>query len=267
MDKILEFIEISKKVIPSTKDIFKETIMSLGFENRSELYIRENFELLLKESMNKGLELLNAAQIEAQKIFLTSLAKSRAKEFEEIAEKILSNALKEGSALEKLSMLIIQATTDFPPLQAFYTSMSNMRKSRAGSHFQRSVEYLLRRCDINSERGKKPLARADLVIPNHETFYKHPEKSILLELKHTMRERWKSATIEKFRTTHTVWIVTLDEKFGKETIEEIEDMGLFVYTPESFWKRHEEERSVRKLSELVGNIEGVIPTPKQRKLR
>jgi len=86
----------------------------------------------------------------------TELAKSRAKEFEEIAEKILSNALKEGSALEKLSMLIIQATTDFPPLQAFYTSMSNMRKSRAGEEKVDGLVADLQNAKVDVEYPDEP---------------------------------------------------------------------------------------------------------------
>lgn len=200
-EEVKELIrKISKKAIPSVESIFEKTVQELKIRDKGELYIRQHFEDLLKQIMARGLEILEVHQMTAQQEFLKALA-ADTKAFEDIADRIIQESLKgKGSATERLAKLVITAMTQLPPLTEFNISVGNMRKSRAGSMFQRAMVLLLAMCGIRSESGKKVTGRLDLVIPDLETFKKNRERCVLLELKGLhIRERWKTAEVEKHK--------------------------------------------------------------------
>lgn len=255
--------------IPTPEEIFIQVVHRLELERRTELYVRQNFESLLFDIMQVGLELLERYQLEAQRNVLRSLA-GNTKEFEGIAQRIITESIQgAGSATERLSRLVVEAMSELPPLIDFSTSVANTRRARAGSMFQRAVRYLLEKCGISSDSGKPETGRSDVIIPNIETYRRYPERSALLELKAmTIRERWERTDISQRKAKGPVWIVTLDAAFGEQTAKHIEELGLRIYCPERLAKgklRH--ITAVRPLSTLLDDITAIVaPTGSQTKL-
>lgn len=256
-----EIRNINATVIPSVETLFDTTVTDLHLPTQGEVYLREHFEEILSRIMKRGLELLEHYQMEAQRKFLEHISGSRT-EFEAVAEKLIRESFEgHGSFIQRLSKLMAETMSEMPPLTEFNSSISNMRKSRAGSMFTRAIHYLLERCGVPSEVGGKASGRLDLIIPNYASWQRRPENGVLLELKAMhIRERWKTAHVETHSKRGPVWIVTLDTDFGTETMEHIRDMGLHIYCPESMSRvKFRGESSVRALGDLVRDIESLIP--------
>ncbi len=256
-----EIRKINKDTIPSVEELFDQTVRDLGLEGRGQVYIREHFEDLLARIMKRGLELLERHQNEAQRKFLETMAGSHT-ELEAIAQRLINDVLRrQGLFMQRLSDLIEETMTEMPPLTEFNSSISNMRKSRAGSMFTRAIRYLLSRCDIPSEVGGKVTGRLDVIIPNYQSWSHRPENGVLLELKAMhIRERWKTAHVETHSKRGPVWIVTLDTSFGRETADNIRNMGLHIYCPAVMSReKFRGEAAVRPLNELIRDIESILP--------
>lgn len=258
--------EINDEVIPKVEHLFARAVEELGLDSRSEIQIRADVEGVLREIMARGLQLLDMYQAKAQQQFLRSLA-GDPKDLEAVAGRILAEALKGGvSFTEQLTKLISESLTQFPPLNDFITSTSNMRMSRAGSMFHRAVRYVLGRCSLDSEGGGADIGRVDVVIPDRKTRELHPERTVLLELKAMhIRERAKSAKAEMEASKGPVWVVTLDDEFKDKSLADLEKIGLRVYCPKAS-ERFPGRKGARPLNDLIPDIEGVVSVSRQRRL-
>ena len=213
-----------KEKIPEQRIIFQETLDQLKLEQIPDSRIKQSFENYLTDIVTKtGLRVCSAYESKAIEKFLKSAPSSL------------------GDCILYLRAAIISP-----------------RRARVGSLFQLALEYLLRRCDLPSQRAYR-IGRNDLVIPDMDTFQRRPEKAVLLQLKTTLRERWKSASLQRAIARHIVWLVTLDQNPGVESIQEMENMELPLYLPiQSYSALHGRFSKVRSLSSLPSDLEDVV---------
>lgn len=257
---------INHDVIPEVEQIFQQVTKELGLDDKGEVYIRAHVEDCLRSIMGRGLQLLESYQQKAQQRFLQAIA-GDPKEIESVAEGILHRALSGGGSFTaQLTTLISESLTQLAPLTAFITSTANMRMSRAGSMFHRSIRYLLQKCSLPSQGGGASIGRVDVVVPDRATRDRHPERTVLLELKAMhIRERAKSAKAEMEAARGPVWVVTLDDEFKSKALADLERLGLMVYCPNAS-TRFPDSRAARPLSDLVPDIEAVVGKGAQKRL-
>jgi hypothetical protein len=252
--------EVAKRKMPSQIEIFEETKGRLGLEGVTRIGVLERFEDYLKDMVRgTGFEVYIIYEETTLREFLKEVAVLRHDILLREAEELLGEIVRVGGqappekVVDFATAVAAQLMVEHIPYLG--KAISNTRRARAGSQFQLALEYLLReKCQVSCQRGYL-VGRTDIVIPQVEVFRRRPERSVLLELKTTLRERWKTAKLEQIRLSHAVWIVTLDEGPGSETLQEIQDMRLSIYLPKEPYRRYcERFEAVRPLSRLPEDI-------------
>lgn len=169
-------------------------------------------------------------------------------------EKILSiieNKTYSSKEVKKLSIIIAKKSI------LIEKSLSQSRKSRAGSTFEIIMKRLLLKLGIKSEKvnkedKKKGLRRIDLVVPDVATALNSPDIAQFLSLKTSLKDRWK-LVVEDQRLGQRTHLLTLLQKecLTDGVVEKISDKGILLYIPDKIKiKKFSNDERVRSLSEL-----------------
>jgi len=130
----------------------------------------------------------------------------------------------------------------FNELDAFFLSLSQGRKSRAGSTFEYIHNTLFK--SLNYPFTEQPVlnGKPDFVLPSKEHYHNEPLDCLVFTAKRTVRERWGQVTVEGSKTA-IFFLATIDEKMSPTKLNEMHEKRVFIICPE--------ELRVRKYSDFV----------------
>lgn len=122
---------------------------------------------------------------------------------------------------------------DFSELNSFFLSISQSRKSRAGSAFEYIIKELFSRLSYPfSSQVNIDGAKPDFVMPSEAYFREKPLDSIIFTAKRTLRERWRQVVTEANKG-YGFYLATLDDKIAENQISHAATHKIFLVVPES----------------------------------
>lgn len=226
--------------IPGTEAILRKALDELDLQEQHGEFLEPNFESVLSSLMEKGYELLQLEQ--------TDIIRSICHSFLDADTQNPSRATR----------LFLDGTT----------SIANQTKKRAGIHMMRSMEWILRRCNIPCESGYPLTKRNDLICPSLDAYRRFPENSVRIEFKRTLRERGQQLSNEKSSSSARIWLITLDPKITSGMINRLEGNNLTLYvTQNSFAKlARQAPNRVMSMRTIVPDLRSVIGSNPQGRL-
>ena len=131
-------------------------------------------------------------------------------------------------------------TPNFAELDAFFMSIAQSRKSRAGKVFEWILEELLNKRLGYPMDGQVNIdgAKPDFVLPSKDYFDNNPIDCMLLTAKRTLRERWRQVVTEANKT-YSYFLATIDPKVTKTQLEQAAKHKIFLVTTKN--KIHQSE--------------------------
>jgi hypothetical protein len=194
---------------PSTTALCEAAVASLKLAERTSDDLAKNLDVVLREMMDEGLRTLRLHQARAVK---------------ELVQLYLETA---NIDPEKAVLQIVKG----------FTSLQNQRMKRAGVNMERYMKWLLEYCGIASEVKWLTAGQSDLVVPSLKVLNRRPERAVVLEFKHTIRERWKEVRDENARSGRQVWLISLDDYVSNAVVELISAGRINLYVPLRVFQR------------------------------
>jgi hypothetical protein len=256
LEKIPE-VEEAIKTIPSSVRILNEAIEFLRLKDKSHEEIANNFGKYVIELASTAHQIYMQYEKQA---------------FEKLAEIWITSRrnwvldiLKEDQ-VEGIKRILLE----FIPLAInMEFRLSNKRKARGGTTFERIVERLLKLAKVRCEKPKrrdrkehKELKSIDMVSPDVKTALEKRDKAIFISAKRTLRERWKQVTYElEHLKGARLYLVTINGDISEDTANAMGDAGIIVYVPDEVKEREDlkDKPWIRKISELVKDIKNSVP--------
>ncbi len=247
----IELVEKAKRKIPSIDQILSEAL-----QVTTDALTSMPFGEALKKLDERATEIYRSYEREALKFFAEGWLESRkdalAAEFERLYRLLRTEGWQ--AFKERAAALFSDFAT---AVQQLEKDLGNMRKARGGKTFEKAISHLLSAYGIPHQtpmgKARHELKSIDLVVPDIETALSQSERSVLLALKRTLRERWKEEVAAA--KERRCWLVTLDADISEEKVTAILGEGIErVYAPEEAIKRlsQSDKIQVRSLNFLRG---------------
>jgi hypothetical protein len=141
------------------------------------------------------------------------------------------------------------------------TTISNIRRARAGSTSEKILRKTLTALGIPCEKGKIKRGgyRPDIVVPNNEVLKNNPEKGVAISVKRTLRERW-AEDIDVFKFPNGKFVlITPDPDFKEDKVKDMIERGMKeIYIPDTLYDSENfvrEYREIKRLSDLPKDLE------------
>jgi len=115
-------------------------------------------------------------------------------------------------------------------LDAFYLSIAQSRKARAGKAFEGIIRGLFKQCDYPFDENRVINGKPDFIMPSEEHFRKHATDCIIFTAKRTIRERWRQIVTEGTQGA-AFFLATLDDKVTTEQIGEMRKKKIYLVVP------------------------------------
>lgn len=196
--------------IPKAKVISLEaTKTMLGTKNAE--FIKSNFSKLVEDVQNEAYSLYRQHQ-------------------EAACSKVLEAFLSRNDPSREIGEY------EFKTLNSFFLSLSQSRKTRAGSTFEDIVTSIFEileypftaQPDLNE-------SKPDYVIPSLEYYKKFAADCIIFTCKRTLRERWRQIVTEG-TSGKAFFLATIDEKLSEAELSRMKDRSVYVVVPERIKK-------------------------------
>ncbi len=220
-----DLIKETKKKIPSVDTILEEAL--------KDIQKSEPFGKALKNLHDRADEIYHKYEAKALRYFAECWLESKKSEVMKVFRVDLHRLIHKEN-WETVKKRFAEFFVDFAKdVQKIEKDLGNMRKARAGVTFEKAVFILLKifhiPCEIPKGEEKRKLKNIDIVVPDVKTFQEHPEQSVFLALKRTLRERWKeevpAAKLAIEKGGHC-WLITIDENISDEKIDQILSEGI-----------------------------------------
>jgi len=115
-------------------------------------------------------------------------------------------------------------------LDAFYLSIAQSRKSRAGKAFEGIIRGLFKQCNYPFDENKVINGKPDFIMPSEDHFRTHAADCIIFTAKRTVRERWRQIVTEGTQGA-AFFLATLDDKVTSEQIGEMRKKKIYLVAP------------------------------------
>lgn len=226
--------------VAGTEAILHRALVELDLQEQHGEFLEPRFELVLVSLMEKGHELLQLEQTDPIRKLCRDFLDTDPRNPARATERFLNGV----------------------------ASITNQTKKRAGIHMMRSMEWILRRCNIPCESGYPLTKRNDLVCPSLNAYRRFPENSVRVEFKRTLRERGQQLSRERSGSPARIWLVTLDPKLTEGMIDRLSGNNLTLYvTQDSFEKLPPDARAgVMSMRTILSDLRSVIGSNPQGRL-
>jgi hypothetical protein len=135
-------------------------------------------------------------------------------------------------------------------LDAFYLSLAQSRKARAGSTFEDINRLLFRRVDVPFDEQPQIDGRPDFVMPSAAHYRRNAMDCLIFTAKRTLRERWRQIVTEGARG-YGFFLATLDDKISAQQIEAMRNNRVFIVCPTTLKRaKYSEQVNVLSYSEF-----------------
>lgn len=148
------------------------------------------------------------------------------------ALKIVVDEIARSNGLSDSNLL----KTSAGELNEFFLGLSQSRKARAGSTFEKLVTRLFEKLEYPNEKQKVINGKPDFILPSAEYFRNNPSDCIIFTLKRTLRERWRQIISEGSRGAH-FFLGTIDEKITKAQLKEASQNRIILVVPQAIKAR------------------------------
>ncbi|HDO25192.1 MAG TPA: hypothetical protein ENG95_00935 [Nitrospirae bacterium] len=205
--------EIFKETALSPVDVIQEAMRKkLVPPHDTPEYIRENFSMLVEE-----------LQADAYMIYL---------ETEKAAgQTAIRSVLNERTSADASREEVINETCNiFKELDRLFLSISQSRKTRAGSAFEIILRTLFKKIDYPFDEQQVINGKPDFLMPGRRHYDTNSMDCIIFTVKRTLRERWRQIVTEGTRGLG-FYLATIDEKVSSNQLDEMRDHRIYLVIP------------------------------------
>lgn len=176
--------------------------------------------------------LFNETQLEIYKVFLKYQHEYGSRVFEAFADRLIkSGELKDisqfGSILSKY----------FPLFDAFFLSLAQSRKSRAGKSFESIHNALFKELGYPFDEQRVINGKPDFIMPSYDHYVRNAIDCIIFTAKRTLRERWRQIVTEGTRGLG-FYLATIDEKISSNQLDEARNHRIYIVCPEEIRSKY-----------------------------
>lgn len=119
----------------------------------------------------------------------------------------------------------------FELFKDFFMSLSQSRRSRAGTTFEYLHNFLFKELGYPFEEQPDIDGKPDFVMPSADYYRENALNSIVFTAKRTLRERWRQIVTEGARGIG-FYLATIDRDLSDNAINEMKEHRIFVVIPE-----------------------------------
>lgn len=249
------------KQIPSTEQILEKVYSDLKINNLEKETIKKKFEVLVLEIQEKSNSIFKKHAFELRKETIDKWYMRNATLMDEYAAKLIEKEFREGGtrdiilAAKELSVYALkEASESFANLEM---SLNQSSKTRGGQTFQKTIIDILSKCGFDLEdTSSKGKFRVDITLPNKKFYEKYPDKTMLISVKRTLRERAEVVISEAVKSKLKPYLITMDDTIPITLLELFESEKLFMYLKKDMYNRHKTKYScVRSYADLIRDLE------------
>lgn len=147
----------------------------------------------------------------------------------EVYAQYLIHEEREGDVILKANIPSIKRL--FFEMNAFFMSLSQSRKSRAGAAFEFIIRSLFKKLHYPfSEQVVIDGAQPDFVLPSEEYFRSRPLDCIIFTAKRTLRERWRQVVTEANKG-YGFFLATIDDKVSLKQLQNMAAHKVYLVVP------------------------------------
>lgn len=139
----------------------------------------------------------------------------------------------EETAGDSVLAVFLKASSGKPiyrTLDAFFLSIAQSRKARAGKAFEGIIRGLFKQCDYPFDENKVINGKPDFIMPSEDHFHAHAADCIIFTAKRTIRERWRQIVTEGTQGA-AFFLASLDDKVTTEQIGEMRKKKIYLVVP------------------------------------
>lgn len=207
-----QIFELTRSGIPGAVQMAKMAINQSRFSNMNPEELKGCFSDAVSE-----------LQVDAYHAYLKSEAASAGYALKKILLPIVGEDTKSVEAFDFLAR-------NFQILDRFYLSLTQSRRSRAGSAFEVIVSELFSKLSYpytaQPEIGGN---RPDYVLPSKEWYTQYPTDCIIFTLKRTLRERWKQIVTES--SSGRYYLATIDDAISAQGLVQMMKQNITLVVP------------------------------------
>lgn len=121
----------------------------------------------------------------------------------------------------------------------FFLSLSQSRKSRAGSAFEEIHNSLFKMLGYPFEEQVLIDGKPDFLMPSEKHYRKNPMDCVIFTAKRTVRERWRQIVTEGTRGLG-FYLATIDPKVSSNTLKDMVNNRIYLVVPHNIKKEYYE---------------------------
>ncbi len=118
----------------------------------------------------------------------------------------------------------------FNDLDAFFLSLAQSRKSRAGSAFENMIKSLFKSLNYPFDEQQIINGNPDFLLPSRKHYDQQAMDCIIFTAKRTLRERWRQIVTEGTRGLG-FFLATIDHKVSRSQLEEMNRHRIYLVCP------------------------------------
>jgi hypothetical protein len=168
-------------------------------------------------------EAVSSLQVDAYQLYLENEKEHAGAAILKVFSPIIAKANDNLQALEAIA-------ANFGALDKFSLSLTQSRRSRAGTAFEVIVSELFSRLGYPySAQADVHGSSPDYVLPSIEWYLKFPSDSIIFTLKRTLRERWRQIVTES--SSGKFYLATIDENVSGPGLAQMMQRNISLVVP------------------------------------
>lgn len=216
-----EFADKNNIVLKDQKGITAEATKTITDKNYySKEEIKLNFDSLFNETQNEIYRVYLRYQHEYGKRVLSAFSDHLIKKGK------LKNISQFGTILGKY----------FSLFDAFFLSLAQSRKSRAGKSFESIHNALFKKLGYPFDEQRVINGKPDFIMPSYNHYMRNSIDCIIFTAKRTLRERWRQIVTEGTRGLG-FYLATIDEKISSNQLDEAKHHRIYIVCPEEIKTR------------------------------
>lgn len=204
--------DLFHEFMPSTNDIIETASKKLLKKSSSLKKLKSNFSKAITD-----------AEKEAYSVYL----KAQKHAWKKAVRIYCDENLDENSDFETFVELLQE---NFDTFDKTFMSISQSRKSRAGTTFEITIRSLFRKLDYPFDEQQIINGKPDFLMPSREYYAKNPLDCIVFTAKRTLRERWRQITTEGTKA-RGFFLATIDEDVSKNNLDQMRNNKIYLVVP------------------------------------
>lgn len=219
-----------KELMPSPTEVIDRAIREkLTHPNKAPKYIKRNFSKLVEE-----------IQVDAYNIYLQAEKSVGKRTF----KKVLTERCRRGATRDEVIEVVCKM---FPEFDRLYLSLTQSRRTRAGSAFEIILKTMFKQLKYPFDEQQVINGKPDFLMPSRKHYDKNPMDCIIFTAKRSLRERWRQVVTEGTRGLG-FYLATIDEAVSSVQLAEMLNHRIYLVVP----------ANIKKNVKAYENIQNVI---------